>query len=386
MHNTITSTDEQWLHRALALAQQGLYSTMPNPRVGCVIRRDNKTIGEGAHQRTGEAHAEIIAMQECGGDVRGAEVFLTLEPCSHVGHTDSCAKQLVAAGVVRVVCAMPDPNPQVAGRGLQILREAGIETAVASAESDLFQQALMLNIGFVSRMNRKRPWLRLKIAITADGKTALSSGLSRWISNEESRLDAHKLRARSCAVITGIGTALADNPKLTARNVNAPRQPLRVLIDRNLQASPTMDLFADGALVATAEDNAAAKKFATQFDELDGQVEVLSLPNEHGRVDLAAFLQELGTRNINEATVEAGRRLCGAFLSAGLVDEIVIYQAPLIFGGGMPMIEMPPPSSPQEAERFALRSCTTLGDDVKIVYDSPTARKMLSDATANTII
>ncbi len=367
--------DAAVLQRALALAKNGLFSASPNPRVGCVIRRGHKTIGEGWHRRAGEAHAEVVAMQNCNDNLHGAEMFVNMEPCSHEGKTPSCAAMLAKAKPARVVIAMPDPNPQVAGRGLKMLREAGIETVCAEKTDAIFARALDMNIGFVSRMIRRRPWVRLKIAATADGKTALSSGLSQWISGEESRADAHYLRARSCAIITGVGTATADNPQLTVRHVSSPRQPLRVLIDGQLRAPADLRMFSGGAMVACA---VAASPVADD-------VEVLSLPDSDGRVDLAALLSELAARGVNEITVEAGRRLCGAFVNAGLADEMVVYHAPLFFGGGFDMVQLPPPPSPQQATRWRLVQCTTMGEDAKLVYESPDSRKMLSDALATIV-
>ena len=376
------AADIPLLRRALRLAEKGMFSASPNPRVGCVIRRGGKTIGEGWHRRAGEAHAEIIAMRECGGDLRGAEVFLTMEPCAHAGKTPPCAPQLAAAKPARVVCATSDPNPQTAGRGFKTLLAAGIKTAVAAKDDAIFQEAVLLNVGFFSRMIRGRPWLRLKIAKTIDGKTALDSGISRWISGEKSRKDAHRLRARSCAVITGIGTALADNPQLTARDVGANRQPIRVLVDRDLRAIPTMKIFGGGALVATAAAKNECKQFAARVNSIDGAgAEVLRLPDKKGKVDLAKLLRSLAERDMNEATVEAGRRLCGAFVVAGLADEMVLYQSPQMFGGGMMMLEMPPPPSPQKAARMRLRSCRRLGEDVKMVYECAAARGEIADAT-----
>ncbi len=370
------SEDAFWLSRALSLAENGLYTAAPNPRVGCVIVRGGRVVGEGWHQKTGGAHAEAAAMRSCG-DLRDAEVFVSLEPCAHVGETPSCAAALARAKPARVVAAMPDPNPQVAGRGMRMLRDAGIAAEFAPAAGEMFRRALDLNLGFVSRMIRGRPWLRLKIAATLDGKTALSSGLSRWISGEESRLDAHRLRARSCAILAGIGTALADNPRLTVRGVSSPRRPLRVLVDRDLRAPPDLKMFAeDGAIVATA---ARDKIFA-------GNAEVLRLPGADGRVDLAALLRELAARGVNEATVEAGRRLCGAFVAADLADEIVLYQAPKLFGGGMAMIETAPPQTPDAAMKFFVKQCGRSGDDIKIVYENPRSRSVLADAAARAIV
>ena len=371
-HETATARDLARLNRALALAENGMLTAAPNPRVGCVIFRGEKIIGEGWHRRTGESHAEDIALKQCGGNLQDAEVFVNLEPCAHTGKTPPCAEMLARARPARVVAALPDPNPQVAGRGMAMLRAAGIATALAAPDSNIFRRALALNIGFVSRMVRNRPWVRIKIAATLDGKTALSSGISQWISGEESRLDAHRLRARSCAIITGAGTALADNPQLTAREVAAPRQPLRVLVGGGKKI-PALKMFAGGGMLAAAK---------TPPPNISG-VESVSFPGKNGRVDLHALLRALAAREINEAVVEAGRRLGGAFIAEGLADEIIIYQSPKLFGGGMDIVEMPQPDSPKTAPAFVREYCAPLGGDIKIIYEAPLARKMLADAAAN---
>ena len=364
--------DAKYLARALTLARQGLFSTTPNPRVGCVIVREDSIIAEGWHRAAGEAHAEICALRQCD-NIRGAEVFVNLEPCAHQGRTPSCAETLATAKPARVIIALPDPNPLTAGKGANILRAAGVECVFAPPQSESCQQALSLNIGFVSRMTRRRPWTRLKIAATMDGKTALANGLSKWITGTAARTDVHALRAASCAIITGIGTAEIDDPLLTVRHVRTSRQPQRVLIDRDLRASPRLKLFIGGALTATT--CAPPNFFAPE-------VEVLSLPDQNGRVDLAALLNVLAEREMNEVMVEAGRRLCGAFLANGLVDEIVLYQAPRVFGGdALAMFDSPSPSTPETAATFTLREMTPLGDDIKLVYESPTARRQIHDAT-----
>ncbi|MDM5147247.1 bifunctional diaminohydroxyphosphoribosylaminopyrimidine deaminase/5-amino-6-(5-phosphoribosylamino)uracil reductase RibD [Candidatus Persebacteraceae bacterium Df01] len=367
----VSAVDRRWLVRALTLAENGLFTATPNPRVGCVICRSGRVIGEGWHRAAGEAHAEIIAMRQCDNNLRDADVYVNLEPCAHEGRTPPCAPLLAAARPARVVIATLDPNPTVSGKGVALLRDAGIDVVVVPPSDIIFQQALALNIGFVSRMVRKRPWLQLKIAATLDGKTALSSGLSRWISGERARIDAHYLRARSCAILTGIGTAQADDPQLTVRHVHTPRQPQRILVDRHLQATSTLRLFAGGAIVASAQS--VPDFFA------DG-VEVLSLPDSSGRVDLLQLMCELSARGINEVLVEAGRRLSGALLAAGLVDEIVLYQAPRVFGdSAFSMFDAPAPSTPAEAPTFALRQIEPLGDgDIKIIYDSLTAQQQLT--------
>ena len=366
------ATMEPLLMRALDLAENGMVSTPPNPRVGCIIYRDGKIIGDGWHQRAGEPHAEVIAAQELQ-TLRGAEVFVSLEPCAHQGRTPSCANMIAAAKPARVIAALPDPNPKVAGRGFATLRAAGIPCIIASPQSLPWQRALSQNIGFVSRMIRRRPWLRLKIATTADGKTALSNGLSQWISSEAARIDAHHIRARSCALLTGIGTARTDNPQLTVRHVKTPRQPLRILIDRDLSASENLAMFRGGALIVTAQKTNR---------HLPPEVKTICHPGADGKVNLPALMHHLAERDINEVTVEAGRRLCGAFMHADLVDEIVVYQSPSFFGGGMDMIEMPPPPAPAQAVRFNRTLCVPVGDDTKMVFENPQSRDMIDNAMA----
>ena len=370
-HTAFNMEDEAPLLRALKLAENGFLTAAPNPRAGCVIRRDGNIIGEGWHRRAGEPHAEAEAAKQCG-DLTGADVFVNLEPCAHEGRTPSCAAMLVKARPRRVVAAIPDPNPLVAGRGMAMLRAAGIAAEFAPPESEIFQKALALNIGFISRMSRKRPWLRIKTAATLDGKTALPGGESQWISGEESRRDAHMLRARSCAVITGTGTALSDNPRLTARGVSAPRQPLRVLACGGGKIRAGLRMFDGGGLLISAQKKPP---------QLDG-VESLSLPGKNGGADLHALLRALAEREINEAVVEAGPRLSGAFVAEGLADEIIVYQSPKMFGGGGEMLTFPPPESPKTAPFYARMSCAPLGADIKIVYESPASRKALSESCA----
>ncbi|WP_284155481.1 bifunctional diaminohydroxyphosphoribosylaminopyrimidine deaminase/5-amino-6-(5-phosphoribosylamino)uracil reductase RibD [Sulfuricystis multivorans] len=311
--------------RALQLAARGLYTTTPNPRVGCVLVRDGIIIGEGWHEKAGGPHAEVAALQKVGsGDTAGCTAYVTLEPCSHHGRTPPCANALIAAGVERVVAAMEDPNPLVAGQGLERLRAAGIEVACGL----LADEARELNIGFVSRMTRGRPWLRLKVATSLDGKTALANGVSQWITGADARRHAHAWRARSCALITGIGTVRDDDPRLTVRDIATPRQPLRVVVDSRLEISPAAAILQSGhCLIACASENAEK---AARLAALGAEVIVLA--NAQGQVDLAALLQELGRRGINEVMVEAGLKLNGSLLREGLVDELLIYQAPLLLG------------------------------------------------------
>ena len=321
-----SAADHGFMARALQLAQRGLFTTTPNPRVGCVLVRDGRIVGEGWHEKAGMPHAEAAALTAivgAGGTAKGATAYVTLEPCSHFGRTPPCVDALIEAGVVRVVAAMPDPNPLVAGQGLAKLAAAGI--AVASGL--LAAEAHELNIGFVSRMTRGRPWLRLKVAASLDGKTALNNGVSQWITGPAARRDAHTWRARSCAVLTGIGTVKDDNPRLTVREVPTTRQPLRVVIDSRLETPLDAAVLEGGnVLIAAAQDNDRAADLRARG------AEIVILPNAQGKVELADLLQELGRRGINEVLAEAGTRLNGSLLREGCVDELLIYQAPILLG------------------------------------------------------
>ncbi len=351
------------MQRALELAKLATFITMPNPRVGCVLVKDGQIIGQGHTQPAGFDHAEVQALKDCarqGFDARGASAYVTLEPCSHFGRTPPCADALVKAGVARVVVAMSDPNPVVAGNGFARLRAAGIEVASGLYE----QQAQELNIGFVSRMTRARPWLRLKIAASLDGKTALANGQSKWITGQKARADVQYWRARSCAMLTGIGTVLADDPQLNVREIDGKpwphaRQPVRIILDSNLQTPPDAKILAiAGVLIVHA--NAAPAKVALL--EAVG-ASLLSLPGADGRIDLAALLPILGERQMNEVTVEAGARINGAFLQAGLVDEVVLYQAPLLLGDAARGIADFTLTDLTQARRFVLHDQCACGPD-----------------------
>ena len=307
--------------RALQLAARGLFTTTPNPRVGCVIVNEGRVVGEGWHERAGKPHAEIHALEQAGEAARGATVYVTLEPCSHHGRTPPCAEALVNAGVARVVAAMRDPNPLVAGGGIDMLTLAGIRAEVGLLESE----ARALNPGFISRMTRQRPWLRLKTAATLDGKTALTNGASQWITGEAARADVQKLRARACAILTGSGTVLADNPRMNVRDLDIGRQPLRVVVDSGLRTP------ADAAILpALVACHHADPQLRAALEQAGA--EVIELPGTDGRVDLAALLTLLAQRGVNELHVEAGAALNGALIKAGLVDEWVAYVAPMAVG------------------------------------------------------
>ncbi|MFN9154768.1 MAG: bifunctional diaminohydroxyphosphoribosylaminopyrimidine deaminase/5-amino-6-(5-phosphoribosylamino)uracil reductase RibD [bacterium] len=354
--------DDAWMARALELAARGLYTATPNPRVGCVLVRDGRVIGEGFHAVAGGPHAEAVALAAAaaaGQDPRGATAYVTLEPCSHFGRTPPCAEALVAAGIERVVAAMEDPNPKVAGRGFARLRAAGIDvmSGVRAAE------ALDLNVGFVSRMTRGRPWVRLKVAASLDGRTALSNRVSQWITGEAARADGHRWRARACAVLTGIGTVREDDPQLTVRAIETPRQPLPVVVDSGLQLAPAARLLAGGrALVFAAVDDPIAR-VALQARG----AEVVLCPNAAGKVDLPAMLLELGRRGINEVLVETGTRLNGSLLREGCVDELLAYLAPSLLGErALGMFDLP--AMDELAQRAALRftDVARVGDDLRL--------------------
>lgn len=354
-----SAADHEHMAQALRLAEKGLYTTTPNPRVGCVIVRDGKVVGSGWHERAGEPHAEIHALVQAGGSAQGATAYVTLEPCSHHGRTPPCAEALIKAGVSRVVVAMIDPNPQVAGDGLAQLQQAGIRTDIGLLE----KEAHDLNPGFVSRMTCGRPWLRLKIAASLDGKTSLNNGVSQWITGADARRDAHRLRARSCAVLTGIGTVLADDPSLNVREVETSRQPLRVVVDSGLRMPPMAKmLLGEDVLVVTASgDQVKAGRLR------EAGAEVLMLPPLEGRVDLVRMLDELGKRGVNEITVEAGRGLNGALVRQGLVDEFVIYFAPLLLGDrARGMFDLPELVEMGARRELRIADVAMVGRDVRI--------------------
>jgi len=313
------------MQRALRLAARGLHTTQPNPRVGCVIVKNGKIVGEGWHQRAGESHAEVLALNAAGKRAKGATVYVTLEPCSHTGKTPPCVDALLDASVGKVIVAMQDPNPLVAGQGLQRLQKNGIEVQVGVLEA----QARALNPGFIKRMETGLPFVRVKLAMSLDGRTAMATGESKWITSEAARADVQKLRARSSAILTGIGTVLADNPRLDVRIASqngAQVQPLRVVVDTQLRfpAQAQMCSSNNGGKVLIASCNAESRQ--------DLDCDILPLPAGTDGVDLHALMQELARREINEVHVEAGAKLSGALLEAQLVDEIVVYVAPHLMG------------------------------------------------------
>ncbi|MDX5363106.1 MAG: bifunctional diaminohydroxyphosphoribosylaminopyrimidine deaminase/5-amino-6-(5-phosphoribosylamino)uracil reductase RibD [Pseudazoarcus pumilus] len=357
---TFSTIDHAMMARALQLAARGLQTTTPNPRVGCVIVRDGAVIAEGWHERAGGPHAEAAALALAGEAARGATIYITLEPCAHHGRTPPCAEALVRAGVGRVVAAMSDPNPKVSGRGFALLEDAGIPWQVGLLETE----ARELNIGFISRMTRGRPWLRLKAASTLDGKTALENGVSQWITGPAARRDGHQWRARACAVLTGYGTVKADDPQLTVRDVPCSRQPLRVVVDARLDTAPTARILQGGnVLIACAARDEAR---AAALEALGAEIVVL--PNPAGKVDLPGLLGELAARGINEVHAEAGFKLNGSLLREGCVDELLLYMAPMLVGdAAMGLFNLAPFTSLDQALSPKLHDVRRIGDDIRII-------------------
>ena len=355
-----TPADREFMARALGLAERGLFTTTPNPRVGCVIVRNGEVVGEGFHARAGEPHAEANALAAAGERAAGATVYVTLEPCNHHGRTPPCTDALIAARVRRVVAAMGDPNPKVGGEGFARLRAAGVEVASGLLEDE----ARELNIGFVSRLTRGRPWVRMKIAATLDGRTAAANGQSQWITGEASRRDGHRWRARACAVLTGIGTVKDDNPRLTVREVATPRQPLRVLVDSRLEVPLEARILEGGSLLvaAASQDHARIAALRTKG------AEVVVLPNASGKVELAELMRELARRELNEIQVEAGVKLNGSLVAAGVVDELLIYLAPSLLGdGGNGMFNLPSIARLDQKLPLRLVDVQRIGEDVRVV-------------------
>jgi diaminohydroxyphosphoribosylaminopyrimidine deaminase/5-amino-6-(5-phosphoribosylamino)uracil reductase len=360
--------DQRAMQLALELAAGGLETTDPNPRVGCVIAQGEEVVGEGWHQRAGEAHAEVTALEEAGARAAGASVYVTLEPCSHQGRTGPCVEALIAARVARVVYALDDPNPQVNGRGAQLLREAGVtvETGLLATE------AADLNPGFLKRMRTGLPWVRVKLAMSLDGRTALARGDSRWITGEEARADVQHWRARSSAILTGVGTVLADNPRLDVRlqaegEAEGARQPLRVVLDSHLRTPPEARLLSgDGeVLILTAQSSFKDVQSGMRLTQKGARIE--AAPEVDGRLSLEAVLGRLAELEVNEVQVEAGPTLAGELVRRSLADELLIYVAPCVLGSrARPLLAMPEPASLGEAQGFTLIDAGMLGDDWRL--------------------
>ena len=353
---TFSALDHRFMAMALRLAGQGMYTTDPNPRVGCVIADGATVVGQGWHEKAGDAHAEIAALKDAGGSVKGMTAYVTLEPCNYRGRTPPCTDALLEAGIARVVAAIEDPHHRVDGGGLQKLREAAI-----TVETGLMApQAEELNAGFLKRMRTGRPWIRIKTAVSLDGRTALHNGESKWITGDAARQDVQRWRARSSAILTGIGTVLADDPEMSARVDEPARQPLRVVVDSHWRIPAGSRILADREAVLVAGCGNPPAELT------DRGVHCLELPGDNG-VDLEALVDELGRRELNEVQVEAGSRLCGALLAQGLVDEILVYQAPVLLGDGGPgPFAFGPLDSMDERSHFRVLETRRVGKDLRL--------------------
>lgn len=354
-----SAEDHAFMARALELTQRGRDTATPNPSVGCVIVKDSRVIAEGWHERAGEPHAEARALAACTQPAEGATVYVTLEPCSHHGRTPPCADALIAAKVARVVAAIEDPNPKVKGSGAARLRRAGIRVDVGCMENE----AREAHIGFISRMSRGRPWMRLKAAATLDGRIALANGESKWITGEPARRDVHAMRAHSCAILTGIGTVLRDDPRLTVRDVPCKRQPRRVLIDSRLDLPSNAKLLqGEPILVLTVSEDAAKRQRIE-----DAGAEVVVVPKQGEKSDLAAVARLLAEREFNDVMVETGGKLNGSLLQAGVVDEIVFYLAPKVFGDkGQGIFALPEFTAIAQAIALKIIDVRSIGEDLRI--------------------
>ncbi|MBL1266618.1 MAG: bifunctional diaminohydroxyphosphoribosylaminopyrimidine deaminase/5-amino-6-(5-phosphoribosylamino)uracil reductase RibD [Halomonas sp.] len=373
MNGAFSQADHRYMARALQLAQKGLYTTDPNPRVGCVIVRDEQIVGEGFHLRAGEPHAEINALNDAGEQAQGATAYVTLEPCSHTGRTGPCAVALQEAKVSRVVIAMVDPNPQVSGRGIRLLEEAGIEVAVGLLEIE----ARVLNPGFIARMTQQRPFVRLKMAMSLDGRTAMGSGESQWITGPEARTQVQRLRARSSAILSGVESLIMDDSRLTLRAEqlqldNADevvrRQPLRVILDTHLRLPLAAACLSEPGrtLVITTPDHSEEKR--ERLTQAGAEVQVLPAGSD-GRIDLVAMLQWLAeNEQVNELLVETGATLAGAMLDAALVDELQLFVAPTLLGGeARPLFALPGLSRMADQRRLTIHDMRAVGRDWRII-------------------
>ncbi len=355
-----TANDHRFMTQALRLAEQGLYTTMPNPRVGCVIVKDGEVVGEGAHLKVGTPHAEVHALNQAGTLASGATAYVTLEPCGHHGRTPPCAEALIKAGVTKVIFAMQDPNPLVSGQGVAALQVAGIHVSTGLMQ----QQARDVNVGFVSRMVQKKPFVRSKIAASLDGKVALSNGVSQWITDAAARADVQRWRARSCAILTGIGTVLQDNPSLTVREVDIDRQPLSIIVDSRLRIPLNAKLLNnEQVLIAYATDE---EQKATQLIAMG--VSLLCIPNDDGKVCLESLLKHLASNEVNEVMVEGGEGLNGALMALKLIDELVIYYAPKLMGSnGKGMFGLPALQAMEEVIKLDVQDLRQFGSDIRVI-------------------
>lgn len=371
MNEPFSPQDTAFMQLALDLAKQGEFTTTPNPSVGCVLVKDGEVVGKGFHAKAGEPHAEVMALREAGENARGATAYVTLEPCSHFGRTPPCAKGLVEAGVSKVIAAMCDPNPQVAGKGLQILSDAGIESAVGLLE----ENAEQLNKGFLKRMRTGKPFVQLKLAMSIDGKTAMASGESKWITGAQARADVQQYRAKASAILSTSQTVLADDPSLNVRWEELPsdvkadypqeklRQPVRVILDSSHKVRSDFKVFSTESPVwLVGEDDYPLTGFPVF-------TEYLQLDRNQGETRLQALMTELGKRQINTLWVEAGATLAGALIAENLVDELIIYMAPKLLGDqARDLCHLPNLTQLADAPLWQLQSCEPVGDDLKLIY------------------
>jgi diaminohydroxyphosphoribosylaminopyrimidine deaminase/5-amino-6-(5-phosphoribosylamino)uracil reductase len=356
----IGAADREFTRQALDLAARGLYTTTPNPRVGCVIVKDGGAVGTGWHEKAGMPHAEVLALKAAGERARGATLYVNLEPCSHHGRTPPCVDAVIAAGIKRVVAAMQDPNPKIAGSGFAKLRAAGVEV-----ESGLMEdEARELNIGFVARMTRGRPWVRMKIAASLDGRTALANGKSQWITGEAARADGHRWRARACAILTGHGTVRDDDPQLNVRGVETPRQPLKIVVDSRFETPLSARLLKDGKTLVAGAVNETKRIEGLRSAGADTVI----IPNDRGKVELFKLMEELASRELNEIHVEGGAKLNGSLLEAGVVDELLVYLAPSVIGNsGRGMFDLPELTELSRIKGLEIRALERVGEDIRVL-------------------
>ena len=371
MNEPFSPQDVAFMQLALDLAKQGEFTTTPNPSVGCVLVKDGKVVGKGFHAKAGEPHAEVMALREAGEKARGATAYVTLEPCSHFGRTPPCARGLVEAGVSKVIAAMCDPNPQVAGKGLQILSDAGIQSAVGLLE----ENAEQLNKGFLKRMRTGKPFVQLKLAMSIDGKTAMASGESKWITGAQARADVQQYRAKASAILSTSQTVLADDPSLNVRWEELPpdvkadypqeklRQPVRVILDSSHKVRSDFKVFlTESPVWLVGEEDYSLTDFSPFTD-------YLKLNRHQGESRLQALMAELGKRQINTLWVEAGATLAGALIAENLVDELIIYMAPKLLGDqARDLCHLPNLTQLTDAPLWQLQSCEPIGDDLKLIY------------------
>ncbi len=364
-----SAVDHQFMGEALAEAQKALYLANPNPRVGCVIVKDGKVIGRGFTQRVGSAHAEVQALADAkskGNDPAGSTIYVSLEPCSHTGKTPPCVDALIAAKPAKVIAAMSDPNPLVAGKGLDMLRAAGIEVHCGLMEAE----ALSINRGFVSRMTRGLPWVRLKIAASLDGKTALPDGRSKWITGPLARADGHHWRAQACAIVTGVGTVKEDDPSMNVREVATERQPWKIIVDSKLETPLDAKILGDmkqsGVMIICADLKTPQNQAKAKAFEALG-IEVLAMPNEFGKVDLPKLFSYLAKeRHMNEIHIESGFKLNGSMLRENCVDELLLYYAPFLMGEGIGMANVPSPLSLEMRKDWQIMDQSLFGPDLRL--------------------